>query len=195
MSTPKNVADTSGPKNVLVDLWLATTLAERLVDDLLADTPLSTDEFALYGLIVDLGPVTATELARWTGMPLTTLSTLVRRCEARGELTRVTNPSDRRSSHLALSEHGMKIYLECVPPLLEALTALESRLSMSENAVRLALQDVDAALRALLDTPPRPYEVTPEAREQQLGYTGAPLSALQRAEVLAFIDWVRHRDR
>lgn len=185
----------SSPKNLLVDLWMATTLAERLVDDLLADTPLSTDEFALYGLVVDLGPVTATELARWTGMPLTTLSTLIRRCEARGELTRVTNPSDRRSSHLALSEHGMKIYMECVPPLLDVLATLEAKLSTSENAVRMALQDVDAALRAMLDTPPRPYDVTPEAREQQLGYAGAPLSASQRAEVLAFIDWIRHRDR
>jgi DNA-binding MarR family transcriptional regulator len=185
----------SSPKNILVDLWMATTLAERLVEDQLADTPLSTDEFALYGLIVDLGPVTATELARWTGMPLTTLSTLVRRCEARGELTRVANPSDRRSSHLALSEHGMEIYRQCVPPLLDALATLESELSTSENAVRVALQDVDAALRAMLDAPPRPYEVTLEASEHALGYAGAPLSAAQRAEVLAFIDWLRHRDR
>jgi DNA-binding MarR family transcriptional regulator len=144
---------------------------------------------------VDLGPVTASELARWTGMPLTTLSTLVRRCEARGELTRVTNPSDRRSSHLALSEHGMKIYQECVPPLLDALAQLSAKLSTSENTVRMALQDVDAALRAMLDTPPRPYQVVPESREQQLGYTGATLSATQRAEVLAFMDWIRHRDR
>jgi hypothetical protein len=110
-------------------------------------------------------------------------------------LTRVTIPSDRRSSHLALSEHGMKIYLEYVPPLLDALARLEANLSTSQNAVRLALQDVDAGLRAMLETPPRPYEVTPEASEQQFGHTGAPLSAAQRAEVLAFIDWIRHRDR
>jgi DNA-binding MarR family transcriptional regulator len=185
----------SSPKNLLVDLWMATMLGVRLVDDLLADTPLSTDEFALYGLIVDLGPVTATELARWTGMPLTTLSTLLRRCEARGELTRVANPNDRRSSHLVLSERGMAVYLGCVPPLLDALAKLERTLSTSENAVRISLQDVDAALRAMLDTPPRPYEVTPETDERQLGYAGRPLSAAQRAEVLAFIDWIRHRDR
>jgi DNA-binding MarR family transcriptional regulator len=173
---------------------MATTLAERLVDDLLAGTPLSADEFALYGLIVDLGPVTATELARWTGMPLTTLSTLLRRCEARGELTRVANPSDRRSSHLALSELGMAIYLRCVPPLLDALAKLQSILSTSENAVRIALQDVDTGLRAMLDTAPRPYEVEPEPGDQRLGYGGPPLSATQRAEVLEFIEWIRHRD-
>jgi DNA-binding MarR family transcriptional regulator len=184
----------SSPKNILVDLWMATTLAQRLVGDLLADTPLSIDEFALYGLIVDLGPVTATELARWTGMPRTTLSTLLRRCEARGELTRVANPNDRRSSHLALSEQGMAIYLRCVPALLDVLAKLQSTLSTSENAVRIALQDVDTGLRTLLDTPPRPYTVEPETHDQQLGYGGRPLSAAQRAEVLAFIEWIRHRD-
>lgn len=185
----------SSPKNILVDVWLASTLAERLVDDLLADERLSTDEFALYGLIADLGPVTASELARWTGMPMTTLSTLVRRCVARGELTRVPNPDDRRSAHLALSDEGMALYRRCVPPLLDALRDLGERLPTSESTVRLALQDLDAGLRATLGADPRPYEVTYAAEEHVLGYTGPALTAAQRAEVVAFVDWLRHRDQ
>jgi DNA-binding MarR family transcriptional regulator len=185
----------SSPKNILVDVWLASTLAQRLVDDLLAGEPLSSDEFALYGLIVDLGPVTASELARWTGMPMTTLSTLVRRCVARGELTRVPNPSDRRSAHLALSDEGMALYRRCVPPLLAALSDLEARLPASESAVRLALQDLDTGLRATVGADPRPYAVASPADEHVLGYTGPALTAAQHAEALAFLDWIRHRDR
>lgn len=186
MSTP--------PKNILVDLWLASTLAERLVGEQLADTPLSTDEFALYGLIVDLGPVTASDLSRWTGMPLTTLSTLVRRCEARGELTRVANPRDRRSSPLTLTEHGMDLYRRCLPPLLDLLTTLAAHLPSSETTVRLALQDLDIGLRAALGAEPRPYEVPQAGHEQQPTYGDAALTSEQQAEVLAFIDWIRHRD-
>jgi DNA-binding MarR family transcriptional regulator len=190
MSSP-----TSPPKkNVLVDLWLASTLAVRLVEDLLADTPLSSDEFALYGLIVDLAPVTASDLARWTGMPATTLSNLVRRCEARGELTRVANPHDRRSSHLALSERGMEVYLRCVPRLLDALEKLRAELPASETSVRLALQDLDTGLRAVLGAQPRPYEIAAETPEHALTYGGQALTPAQRAEALAFIDWLRHRD-
>lgn len=187
--------DVPNPKNLLVDLWLAATLAERLVDDMLTGTPLSVDEFVLYGLIADLGPVTATALARWTGMPLTTLSSLVRRCEARGELTRVANPSDRRSSHLALSDQGLAVYRRCVPPLRAVLEVLATRLAGGGTAARLALQDVDTALRASLGATPRPYTVAPDGGGQHLDYAGPSLTADQQAEALAFIDWLRHRDR
>jgi len=185
----------SSPKNLLVDVWLASTLAERLVDDLLAGEPLSSDEFALYGLIADLGPVTTSELARWTGMPVTTLSTLVRRCVARGELTRVPNPDDRRSAHLALSEEGLALYRRCVPPLLDALRDLSARLPAPESTVRLALQDLDTGLRATLGADPRPYAVSATDGEHALGYAGRALTAAQRDEALAFLDWIRHRDR
>jgi hypothetical protein len=36
--------------------------------------------------------------------------------------------------------------------------------------------------------------VTPDTHEHQPGFAGSPLSAAQRAEVMAFIDWIRHRD-
>lgn len=181
-------------KNILVDVWLASLLGERLVDDLLSGTPLSTDEFALYGLIVDLGPVTATQLSRWTGLPPTTLSTLVRRCEARGELTKVVNPSDRRSSHLALSEHGMALYRGCLVPFVDALAALRAAMPTPEATLRLALADLDQALRTVLAVEPRPYEVDGDPAGQRLDYAGPPLTPGQRAEALGFLDWIRHRD-
>lgn len=56
------------------------------------------------------------------------------------------------------------------------------------------LQDLDAGLRATLGADPRPYEVTYATEGHVLGYSGPVLTAAQRAEALAFLDWIRHRD-
>lgn len=181
-------------KNLLVDVWLAHSLARRLVDQGLAGTPLSTDEFALYGLIVDLGPATPTQLGRWTGMAATTLSALTRRCEARGELKRRANPDDRRSSHLALTKAGMRLYKSCLGPLHAAITAVHENLPGDVLDVRLALQDVDSALRAVLGVDERPYRLEPVGETHVLDYSGPALTTAQRSETLAFVEWLRHRD-
>ena len=120
-------SDGRGPaKNVLVDVWLISTLASSLVEASLTDSPMSADEFAVYGLIVDLGPLTAADLARATGLPPTTLSGVLARCERRGEIERVANPADRRSALLRLTARGVEVYRACVPALLDLLARLDA---------------------------------------------------------------------
>lgn len=184
----------SKDKNLLIDIWLVSALTYRLVDQLLEDTPLSADEFALYGLLGDLGPVTAAQLARWTGLPPTTLSNLIRRCEQRGELTKVPNPEDGRSQLLTLSDRGMDLYHKLVPRLFEAVGALHAALSPSDTSTRLALQDLDRVLRTTLGVEPRPYEVASPGTDRALAYVGDTLNERQRQEVLDYITWLRHRD-
>jgi hypothetical protein len=75
----------SADKNVLIDIWLISLLADRMVAGILEDVSLSVEEFAIYGLISDLAPMTSADLVRATGLSPTTVSSLVRRCEARGE--------------------------------------------------------------------------------------------------------------
>jgi DNA-binding MarR family transcriptional regulator len=183
-----------GPaKNALVDVWLLSGLSRALVDDLLRGTGMTPDEFAVYGLVVDLAPVTAADLARATGMSATTLSSLVARCEARGDLERAENPGDRRHRPLRLTEQGMIRYRGPLPAFADLLARLEAATDLPTPDVRFRLQALDAALRAVSGAQPRPYSLAPPDGET-LSYAGPPLTAKQRREVLAYVDWVRHRD-
>jgi len=176
----------SRDKNTLVDIWLLSLLAERLVDELTKDSPLGVEEFAVYGLIVDLAPVTAADLVRGTGLSPTTLSGILARCEQRGELRRVPNPADRRSSLLELTDAGQVVYLEAVPALMTALSAIDERLGPAVRRVREALEDLDGALRDVLGVGARPY--TLESGDTTM------LTSEQRIELDRYAEWLIHRD-
>ncbi|MEU4689830.1 MarR family winged helix-turn-helix transcriptional regulator [Actinoplanes sp. NPDC023714] len=178
-----------GPKNLLVDIWLLSSVATALVAEGLADSPLSVDEFALYGLVSDLGPVTATQLSQWTGLSPTTLSAMLRRCQARGELARTTNAADRRSTLVELTEQGRAVYEAALPALFNAQHRLAEHLGLPDDDARVALQEVDAATRAALKLPARPYRVTGNPPADTSGLTDD-----QQAEVREFVTWLRYRD-
>jgi DNA-binding MarR family transcriptional regulator len=185
----------STEKNIYVDIWLISQLASRHVRGMMGDSPLTVDEFALYGLIADLGPLTSSDLVRATGMSPTTLSGLVRRCESRGELERAPNPHDARSMHLNLTPRGYEVYAQVVPSLVEGVAALVEELGERHQPTRLSLQDLDAALRRLRGIGPRPYQVGRSDDDgNRISYTGASLAHEQQREVRAFIDWIRARD-
>lgn len=182
-----------GPKNLLADIWLLSSVATALVAEELADSPLSVDEFALYGLVSDLGPVTATQLSQWTGLSPTTLSAMLRRCQARGELARTTNTADRRSTLVELTEQGRTVYEAALPALRAAQQRLAAHLDGPDDGIRVTLQLLDAATRMAMRLPARPYQVSlPPAAPDETGQ--APLTAAQLAEVRDFMAWLRHRD-
>ncbi len=188
-------SDGRGPaKNVLVDVWLISTLASSLVEASLTDSPMSADEFAVYGLIVDLGPLTAADLARATGLPPTTLSGVLARCERRGEIERVANPADRRSALLRLTARGAEVYRACVPALLDLLARLDAATPGGSGPIRQALQTLDDALRAVSGTGERPYRLPPPPAPSTLDYPGPPLTPAQQREARRFVAWLRHRD-
>ena len=182
-----------GPKNLLVDIWLLSCVSTSLVAEELAGSPLSVDEFALYGLISDLGPVTATQLSQWTGTPATTLSALLRRCQARGELARPPSAADRRSVSVELTAQGREVYRAALPALVRALDRFHDHADPAVEETRHALQRVDAAVRAALGLPERPYQL--EDPDVAGGAAAEdPLTPAQAAEVRAFTAWIRHRD-
>ncbi len=185
----------STDKNVLIDIWLISLLADRMVAGILEDVPLSVDEFAMYGLISDLAPITSADLIRATGLSPTTVSSLVRRCEARGELERTDNPEDTRSALLKLTPEGHRLLGVAVPRLLEAIDQITANLGGQHDQVRESLRELDLALRHELGLGPRPYELNAiENDHPSVAYQGSPLSVAQTKEVRKYIDWVRNRD-
>lgn len=181
-------------KNVLVDVWLISTLATPAVEEALADSPMSADEFAIYGLVVDLAPVTAADLVRATGLPPTTLSGILARCERRGELERVANSADRRSALLQLTEHGQTVYRAALPGLRDLLSRLDDATAGGADGIRHALQVLDDALRAVRGVSGRPYRLPPAAQRPAVDHDGPPLTPAQQREVRRYVDWLRHRD-
>lgn len=185
----------STDKNVLIDIWLISLLADRMVAEVLEGIPLSVHEFATYGLISDLAPITSADLVRATGLSPTTVSSLVRRCEARGELVRTDNPDDARSALLELTSEGYRLLGMTVPRLLEGIDRIKANLAGRHDHIRESLRDLDSALRSDLGVGSRPYEIAAgEDGGGSVSYPGERLSAAQDAEVRLYIDWLKHRD-
>jgi len=65
-----------------------------------------SDTYAVLSLIGARGSVRLTDFARELGMPLTTMSDVVRRLESRGLVRRTENPDDGRSFLFELTARG-----------------------------------------------------------------------------------------
>lgn len=179
---------------LLLDVWFVTNLTRRLLDDALRPAGLTADEFGMYSLIYGFGPVTQTQIARWTGMPLTTVAGAIRRISARGHLHEEPNPDDARSRVIALTDAGVEVTFTGAQILADILPRLALTLRAGEGAVRAAMDDLDQGLRQLVGVAPRPYPASGADQTRSVTYSGPALTAAQHAEVRRYIDWIRARD-
>jgi DNA-binding MarR family transcriptional regulator len=98
--------------DVLFMVWLVSRATEDLLDQVLAPAGLTGDEFAIYSMLSSSRTITPTELSRWMAAPATTVSSYVKRFEARGHVVREKNPEDGRSYRLRLTSSGRKVHRE-----------------------------------------------------------------------------------
>jgi DNA-binding MarR family transcriptional regulator len=158
---------------------------------------LTGDEFGLYSLIYSGGPVTPTQISRWTGMAQTTVSGMLRRIAARGHLDDHPHPDDARSRLLRLSDVGLSATAQAAAVLTATLPLLNDALDEEQGAIRTKLAVLDDGLRQLVDAAPRPYALPGTGQPAQrptISYRGTHLSQNQVDEVRSFIDWLRTRD-
>lgn len=182
---------------ILLDVWLVSHLTGRLLDDALRPVGLTGDEFGLYSLIYSGGPVTPTQISRWTGMAQTTVSGMLRRIAARGHLKDDPHPDDARSRLLRLSEDGVSATAQAAAILAATLPLLNDALDDGQDAIRAKLAVLDDGLRQLVDAASRPYSLSGtghSAERPTISYRGPRLSQTQVGEVRSFIDWLRTRD-
>jgi DNA-binding MarR family transcriptional regulator len=142
------VAGTSRP-TVLLQLWTAAHMAERLVAEHLQRAGMSDEHFALLSRIALDGPVTPTALAAGMGVPATTLADAVRRLEQRGEIGRLPHPADGRSHLLTLSSAGRERVEAAAPVVWEALEELRAMLGVPPEEVESAMDELHRSLRAV----------------------------------------------
>jgi DNA-binding MarR family transcriptional regulator len=182
--------------SVLFDVWLLMHLVSGMLDQALAEHGLSGDEFGLYSLLRGFGPVTPTQIARWTGMPATTVSAALSRLTARGHLERIPHPDDRRSYLVGLSHAGVAAHAGAASSFRTAAARVSGALGDDETAQRAVLQRLDHALRAITGHDSRPYQVTESSpgTPPALTYTGQALTPAQEHQVRHYIEFIRRSD-
>jgi DNA-binding MarR family transcriptional regulator len=121
----------------------------RLVDRELAADGVDSDAYGPLSLIGARGPVRLTELADELGMPLTTMSDVVRRLEGRGYVRRQTNPEDRRSFLFELTARGDREWRRGWGALQRIQGLMREQLA-NEDDTRAALTELGAVFAAAL---------------------------------------------
>jgi DNA-binding MarR family transcriptional regulator len=179
--------------SVLFDVWLLMHLVSGVLDEALGEHGLSGDEFGLYSLLKGFGPVTPTQIARWTGMPATTVSAALRRLTARGHVERLPHPDDGRSYLVVLSDAGVTAHARAASSFRTVAARVSHALGDDETAQRVVLQRLDHTLRGITGLDSRPYQVTGSSpgAPPVLSYTGHPLTPGQEHQVRTFIEFIR----
>jgi DNA-binding MarR family transcriptional regulator len=134
-------------------VWLTSRATTDLLDAALAPAGLDADEFAIYSLLTASRSITPTELSRWMAAPPTTVSSYVKRFEARGHVEREPNPADRRSYRIKLTPAGRRAYQAGAARFIPLRTRVADALGAREDDVRESLITLRAVLDEIRDSP------------------------------------------
>jgi DNA-binding MarR family transcriptional regulator len=140
-------------RNVLFRLFILFQLADDLISRAMVDQRLNPNDFAVQSAIRAYQPITPTRLAAILGMPQTTLSSYLKRLEARRQIRRRPNPEDGRSSLLEVTKIGDKNVVAAFPVLRGSVARINEQLDYSPHDLDLALDRLEDALRRVLSRP------------------------------------------
>src|SRR5687767_7826853 len=96
--------------SILFDVFELAQRVRTLLGTAMRDAGIRPDEYAAYSVVFEREQVTATELARTLGMPVTTAADYVRTMLERGHLSRLAHPRDNRAYLLALTADGRRAH-------------------------------------------------------------------------------------
>lgn len=136
--------------SLLFDLFVLNQRVRRLMAAALADVGLRADEYAVYSLLLEQAPLTATEMSRRMGMPLTTVLDYLRVMDDRRHLRRERHPRDGRAQQLSLTLAGVTEQRRTNRAWEVMRVSLERSLPIPAKDVRRALQALDDAVGAAL---------------------------------------------
>jgi DNA-binding MarR family transcriptional regulator len=138
------------PRRVLLDVFVSYQLTGRLIEHELADIGIPTDDYPLYTALVHHEHMTPTALARHLGLPLSTVIFRTGKLIERGDVRRVPNPLDRRSTLLALTPRGRRLVDRAHPRFGRVLERVERHLDQPLADVQRTLAELAEAISAAL---------------------------------------------
>jgi DNA-binding MarR family transcriptional regulator len=137
--------------NPIFRFFRITNSMRQLVARACAGSGLSNDEYGVFSGIVNIGPVSPTELAAKLAVPPTTISVYLGRFIERGIVRRLPNPDDGRSYLVEVTEEGRELVAYVAPRLRVEAEALMAASELSYEDLMTALGALEAAARSALD--------------------------------------------
>lgn len=126
--------------SILFDVFVLGQRVRTLLQHAMRDAGLRPDEYAAYSVVFTRGAVTLTELARELHMPVTTVADYVKAMLRREHLRKDANPSDQRSSLLALTPAGLRAHEVAGAAFERAHRAFIEHLGVDEADARAVLR-------------------------------------------------------
>lgn len=142
--------------SLLFDFFVTSQRIKRLLSEGMAGSGMKPDEYAVYGLLFEKAPLTASEMAGFLGMPLTTVLDYLKAMSAAGHLERLPHPHDGRAVQLRLSLRGVSAHQRAHDYFEVVHQGLMRSLSVPEGRIRLALGALDEAVQAISLAAPQP---------------------------------------
>lgn len=153
--------------SLLFDLFVVAQRVRRVLADGMAGSGMRSDEYAVYSLLFMHGPLTATEMARQLGLPLSTVLDYLKTIDDAGHLERVKHPDDGRAVQLALNPKGVRAQARANQHWEVVRKQIEGALLVPRADVRDALQALDDAAVAALEARRRPARQPMEHAHRQ----------------------------
>ena len=129
--------------SLLFDFFVAAQRLRRVLADGLEESGMRPDEYAVYSLLLEKGPLTATEMAELLGMPLTTVLDYLKEMTRAGHLVRTSHPFDGRAAQLSLNRAGLAAQRRANRHWEVVSRQIEGNLSVPLADIRRALQALD----------------------------------------------------
>jgi len=136
---------TPGRISLLFDVFVLNQHLRVLLTETLAGTGMRPDEYAVYSLLFEEGPLPPTDMAAAMGMPLTTVLDYLRAMREKRHVRRTRNPRDGRSYLVSLTKTGLVAFHRASAAWNRAVRHLEGALTVPSAEVRHALQALDDA--------------------------------------------------
>lgn len=129
--------------SLLFDFFVTAQRLRRVLSEGLASSGMRPDEYAVYSLLFEKGPLTATEMAELLAMPLSTVLDYLKAMTAAGHLVRTSHPFDGRALQLSLNRSGIAAQRQANADWEVVRKEIEGGLSMQADLVRRALRALD----------------------------------------------------
>lgn len=134
--------------SLLYDFFVTAQRLRRVLGAALEGSGMRPDEYAVYGLLFEHGPLTATEMAELLAMPLSTVLDYLKGMSAAGHIVRTSHPFDGRAVQLSLSRAGVSAHRRTNAHWKVVRKLIEENLSVPIATVRKSLTALDDSAEA-----------------------------------------------